>query len=337
MNPVREPRRHSDTGGPDVSILIVGYNSADLIAACLASIESACRLYSREILLIDNGDGSTERLVARCFPHVAIVPSRGNIGFAAGNNLLAREARGRFLLLLNPDVELLPEAIDRLLDAAVRASAQDVAWGGVTLDRNGKPSLGNSVHAPTLHEMASRVVGRSAARLAPADNLDANRSVEVLSGSFVLIERGAWDAVDGLDERYFLYCEEVDFFYRLARLGKRFNHIAAARAYHDVGHGQSASPMRELYLTTGKVQFARLHWSRPRRLAALLLLWAASLQRYLAGRLLGAAMPRLRPLAERNRLTALRPHWWMHGYDPPSGLSNRLGLPTPSEGSAHRG
>ena len=66
----------------------------------------------------------------------------------------------------------------------------------------------------------------------------------MLSGGFVLIDRKAWQHGDGLDERYFLYCEEVDFFYRLGQHGHSFMRVAEARAVHDIGHGQVFSPMR---------------------------------------------------------------------------------------------
>jgi hypothetical protein len=315
----------ASTQPPDVSVLVVAFNSAAVISACLTSIPQACTRHSYEVLLVDNGDGSTEALVAASCPEVRIIQSRGNVGFAAGNNLLAAEACGRNLLLLNPDVELKPEAIDRLLEAATTYSSAS-AWGGVTLGRDGRPDLGNTVHVPALREMASRVFGRSSAASAPLVGVDRDAQVDVLSGSFVMFRRSAWDEVGGLDDRYFLYCEEVDLFYRLALKGHTFWRIGAARGFHDIGHGEALSATRMLFRAAGNMQFARLHWSRARQTMAFLLTWLGAWQRFIVGRLVGDRAPRIKIVGESHRYIALQPHYWRHGYDARRGLLVRLGM-----------
>ncbi len=307
----------------DVSILVVAYNSQDIISACLESIPDNCPGYTHEVLLIDNGDGSTADLVAAKFPHVQIVPSQGNVGFAAGNNLLAAEARGRYFLLLNPDVMLEPEALCNLMQGTVDHPSAS-AWGGVTLGRDGRPDLGNTVHVPSLREMASRTLGRSVAASSPDDSKRSDARLEVLSGSFVMFSRIAWDEVGGLDERYFLYCEEVDLFYRLAKRGHHFWRIGSARAYHDIGHGEALSATRMLYRAAGMMQFARLHWPSINQNLAFFLTWVGAWQRFIVGRLIGRWVPRLRTVGESHRDIALRPHYWRHGYDSKRGLLCKL-------------
>lgn len=316
----------SDLEIPDslnVSILVVGFNSAALIRNCLSSVATACTRFSYEILFVDQGDGSTEALVRADFPEVRVIPSQGNLGFAGGNNLLARSAIGANLLLLNPDVELQPGAIDALLDASTR-HADASAWGGVTLDRNGDPDVGNTVHVPSLREMASRLVGRSSVALGVKQTFDHDEPARVLSGGFVMIARSAWDEAGGLDQRFFLYCEEVDLFYRLHLAGHTFWRIAKARAHHDIGHGEAASPMRVVYLTTGIMQFARLHWSTPRQWAAFFLMWLGAIQRFAVGVLLSPLGRKFKALRDGNRLIATRPNYWRFGYDPKKGLLARL-------------
>lgn len=308
---------------PLISIMIVAYNSASVIRACLESIPAACTQHIYEVLLIDNGDGSTEQLVGQAFPDVRIVPSKGNVGFAAGNNAIAAEARGPYLLLLNPDVEMKPGALDRLMGGAV-AHAEAAAWGGVTLDRNDQPDLGNTVHIPSLKEMASRVVGRSIAAAQPAKGIESDAPVEVLSGSFVMFSRAAWDEVGGLDERYFLYCEEVDLFFRLARRGHTFWRIAESRARHDIGHGEAHSPKRELYLNAGVMQFARLHWTKPDQALAFLCIWLSALGRFISGSVLARVSTRAARISQKNRFVALYPNYWRFGYDTERGLLTRL-------------
>lgn len=308
---------------PDVSILIVAYNSTAVIGGCLRSIPNSVSETSYEVLLIDNGDGSTEEYVRKNFPDVRIVPSRGNVGFAAGNNLLAAEARGKFLLLLNPDVEMKPAALEKLLAGAAK-HPEAAAWGGVTLDRNDQPDLGNTVHVPSLREMASRTLGRSSARNGPLRGIDTDAKVEVLSGSFVMFARSAWDEVGGLDDRYFLYCEEVDLFYRLAQRGYSFWRVGSARGYHDIGHGEALNATRMLYRAAGNMQFARLHWSPSRQFLAFLFMWIGAWQRFIMGRLIGRWKPRVGIVGESHRAIALHPGRWRFGYDPKRGLLSRL-------------
>ena len=319
----RTPRHSPDEGAPDVSVLIVGYNSASHIGACVGSIPLACREAGIEVLLVDQGDGETEKLVAREYPWVRIVPSKGNLGFAGGNNLLATNASGRNFLLLNPDVELLAGAIDRLVDAALEHPTFS-AWGGVTLDPSGEPDIGNTVHVPSLKEMASRVFGKSSASAQLDNKFDVDEPVEALSGGFVLIDRNAWDEAGGLDERFFLYCEEVDFFYRLGLKGHQFLRVGSARAIHNIGHGEVASPTRSLYRAAGIMQFARLHWSPVRQTMAFFLIWLAALQRFVVGTGLGALGRDREALISANEKIALEPGLWRRGYDPHKGLLAKL-------------
>lgn len=280
----RSPSVNSDgTIGPAVSILIVAFNSAALIAKCLEAIPSACALVTHEVLLVDNGDGTTEELVRERFPAVQIVPSRGNIGFAAGNNLLASHARGNTLLLLNPDLIAYPGSIDALVAASERYP-QAAAWGGITLAENGEPDAGNTIPLPSLMRLMMGAAGLARFADAKGTSFTQDSIVSVICGGFVMFRRDVWEEMGGLDESYFLYSEEIDLFYRLARKGYESWRIAEARGYHAVGHGDGLSPQRMLYQAAGAMQFARLHWSWPKRWAAFILMWLAAWQRYAAGR-----------------------------------------------------
>ena len=304
---------------PDVSIMVVAYHSQDIIAECLDAIAPACTRYTYEVLFVDNGEGETAALVEKHYPHVRIVPGRGNIGFAAANNLLAKSAEAPMLLLVNPDLQLRPGAVDALMDGAQRHAAA-AAWGGVTLDRNGVPDVGNSVHIPSIKEMASRLTGRSIARVAHNDGFERDERVEALSGGFVMFSRAIWEEVGGLDERYFLYCEEVDLFYRLGLKGYESWRIGSARAFHDIGHGEIGSPMRELYLSAGTMQFTRLHWEPWKQQVAFAAIWLAYLQRYWVKRLAGLFSSKQKRNATKFKFVATRPQQWRYGYDPTKGL-----------------
>lgn len=307
----------------DCSILIVAFQSIDVIAQCLDSIAETTGSLNIETLLIDNGDLSTQAFVEQHYPEVRIVPSEGNIGFAAGNNALSRHARSDRLLLLNPDMTLYPGALEALMDGA-NAHPEAAAWGGVSCDGQGKPDSGNFILVPSLAEHLRFALGRSSQPDQSPAALSGDSRADVLLGGFVMFSRDAWESAGGLDERYFLYCEEVDLFYRLARMGKTFWRIGQARGHHAVGHGQPMSATRILYRTTGTVEFMRIHWGFGRRILGCVLLWAGALNRYFVGSLIGRIRPRLGEVANGYRLVALGPGRWWHGYDPERGLRARM-------------
>ena len=129
--------------GPLVSIIVVSYRTRDLTLECLRSVARETAHLPHEILVVDNasGDGSAEA-IAREFPDVRLIALDGNVGFARANNIAAEEAKGRYLLLLNPDTVVIGRAIERLVAfAAERPQAK--IWGGRTLygDRLAQPDL----------------------------------------------------------------------------------------------------------------------------------------------------------------------------------------------------
>lgn len=315
--------RKSQSTHLDCSILIVAFQSINVIEQCLDSIANNTGSLKIEILLIDNGDLSTQAFVEQHYPEVRIVPSEGNIGFAGGNNALARHALSDWLLLLNPDMTLYSGALEKLIDGA-NAHPEAAAWGGVSCDAQGKPDSGNFILVPSLAEQLRFALGRSSQPDPSHPALSGDSRTDFLLGGFVMLSRDAWDSVNGLDERYFLYCEEVDLFYRLARMGKTFWRIGQARGHHASGHGQPMSAMRILYRTAGTVEFMRIHWGFGRRFLGCVLLWAGALNRYFVGSLIGRIRPRLAEVAKGYSLVALRPGSWWHGYDPERGLRARM-------------
>ena len=127
----------------DLSVVIISYNTRELTLACVRSLFEQTHMTKFEVILFDNAsaDGTADE-VERLFPQVRVVRSLTNLGFAAGNNRVARQAQGRMLLLLNPDTVVISAAIDRL--CAFAASHPDVdVFGGRTVfdDRSLNPGF----------------------------------------------------------------------------------------------------------------------------------------------------------------------------------------------------
>jgi GT2 family glycosyltransferase len=209
--PLRPPAPES---GPFVSVVIATHNGRELLDACLRSL--AEQLYAPlEIVVVDGGsiDGTSE-LVRKQHPAVVFVAAMGNPGFAAACNLGAAAARGEYLLLLNNDTTLEPDAIGQLVRVALQAPRRLAAVNAMTR-RADLPSVIDSLGN------VSGMRGFGAPRHAGfVDFGQFARDGELFSASFtaVLIPRRAWDAVGPLDQRYGFYYEDVDWSLR-ARMG----------------------------------------------------------------------------------------------------------------------
>ena len=310
---------------PQISVLIVAFNSISFIEECILALQRTVRKTSYEILLIDNGKDGTQQLVSSHFPDVRIFPSQGNIGFAAANNELARHARADKLLLLNPDMVVCDDAVDALYDGSLR-HPEAVAWGGLTLGPDGKPDAGNRVAIPEFAELLSFAMGRSLAGRADRESLSRESPARVLMGGFVLICGRTWRAFSGLDERFFLYCEEVDFFVRLEDAGHECWRIPAARAKHFIAHGNNLSGPRLLFRAAGTVEFIEKHWPAGLQAFGIFLLWLGAFNRFIGGILLGNFSDRAKKIGSAYRAMAVQPTHFIYGYDRDNGLATRLGI-----------
>lgn len=300
----------------EISVLIVGYRSADLLRDCLSGLFAHTSGVAMEVLYVDcSNDGSVE-MVRTEYPSVRVVDNRENLGFGRGNNLLARHARGEFLLLLNADTLIRDNAVGALL-ACARAHPECGAWGGVTVLPDGRIEPGSQQTGPGLRYDLLRLFGLS--RLVrgglPAGATEAGE-VDVLCGAFMMVPRTVWEQLGGFDETFFLYCEEVDFCYRLQRAGYRILMTPRSRIVHLVGSGEAQSPGRMVALTRGAIHLERKHFGRLHNWGGIGLRWLYSLVRYLGGVLGPPLLGRERAarLRERHRDIVLRPWIWSRGW-----------------------
>jgi len=227
----------------DLSVVIVTWNSAAFIGRCLDALwAGASREF--ECLVVDNhSDDSTVDIVRRDYPWVRLLTPGRNLGFAAANNLALRQATGDYLLLLNPDTEVRAGAIDRLVEL-LEARPEAGAVGPRLLNDDGSTQFSTYLlpRAATiaweyfLRDLA-RPDDRRAGRYGEAD-YGRERQVEGLLGACFLARRSAATDTGFLDERFWLYCEEVDWCIRLGRAGWQIWYTPAAEVVHY--SGQSA-------------------------------------------------------------------------------------------------
>jgi GT2 family glycosyltransferase len=225
-----------------LSICIVNWNTRELLRACLASLAAHPPALEHEVLVADNAsaDGSAA-LVAAQFPWVRLIETGANLGFAEGNNRLLRLARGDWLLLLNPDTEIVPELDPRPLDTLVdhlranrqvgAVSARLVQPDGVTQRScRGFPTpLALAAEWAGLARLFPRVLGGY--RLRAFDHESA-RPVPQPMASCLLLRRAALRGVGLFDPRFPIFFNDVDLCLRLHQAGWRRDYQPAASILH---------------------------------------------------------------------------------------------------------
>jgi GT2 family glycosyltransferase len=231
----------------DVSVVIVSWNTRDLLRDCLRSIFQETRSTSFEVIVVDNASrDSTAEMIVTEFPTVKLIENRDNRGFAAANNQGIRESAGRYVLLLNPDTVVLDRAINRCIGFADLHPDVGVVGCQVLLDETNIQKTGFAF--PTVWNLSLALSGLSrmfskAKFMRTADmgwwGRDDERDLDVISGMFMLIRREALNEVGLLDEAYFVFAEETDLCLRLARAGWRRVFTPSCRIIHVCGGNKS--------------------------------------------------------------------------------------------------
>ena len=309
------PEENQPQSAPEVSVLIVGYNTKDLLADCLRGLYEYTQGVDFEVLFIDCSDDGSAKMLAQDFPQVRVIDNDQNLGFGRGNNALAKHALGQRLLLLNPDTIIKDNAIGEL--CAFADSQPDAgAWGGITVLPNGQIDPGCRQAGPGLAIMVYRLIGlraRSEAGLTLDDTEPAE--VPVLTGAYMMVRRDVWQQLEGFDESFFMYCEETDLCLRIWRAGYRILMTPKSRITHLVGSGASDSPKRTLAMTKGVMHMARKHFGSLHVLAEGLLRWTYSLSRFTAGLLLAPIKPaKAASMRKKHRVIVFNPKQWWGGW-----------------------
>ncbi len=236
-----------------LEIVIVSYNTAGELDACLASLHAAPPAGLQRITVVDNAstDGSPARVRAN-WPDVETIVLDRNAGYAAANNVALRRADAPLVLLLNSDTVTPPGAIDALVDRLLATGA--VAAGPRLVDRRGRPEVSFGPMLSVAAELGQRLRVRLAAsdgRLARwyiARLVARERDVDWVSGACLLLQRTPAVEAGLLDERYFMYEEDVDLCAALRQRGGRVLFTPRAEIIHlrgasvaPTGHRASAT------------------------------------------------------------------------------------------------
>jgi GT2 family glycosyltransferase len=239
-----------------LSIIIVNWNTKDLLLQCLESVYQTIEGIETEVFVVDNGsmDGSGSIFASgERFPEVKFIGNEMNLGFARANNQALRKAKGKYVLLLNPDTQVKEEAIYRLV-SFMEAHPEAGGAGAQLLNADG--SKQNSI--ANFPSLVTELFNKSLLRWLfpkafPGKERNYPEPVEVDSviGACMMVKREAVDQVGLFDEDYFLFLEETDWCCRVKRAGWKIYHVPQSEVYHFQGKGA------ELEKAKAKVEYYR--------------------------------------------------------------------------------
>ncbi|MBP1649482.1 MAG: glycosyl transferase family 2 [Bacteroidetes bacterium] len=255
----------------DLSVVIVNYNVRQFLEHALASIRRAMEGLEGEIFVVDNAsdDGSVE-MVRASFPDVCLIQNEENVGFARANNAALARARGRFLLLINPDTVVQEDTFHVMLKFFEGHPDAGLA-GCKILNPNGSIQLPCRRSFPTPWVAFTKVFGLAAlfpgSRLFGKYNLtylspDETYPVDAVSGSFMMFRREVYERIGGLDEGFFMYGEDLDWCYRVQQAGYKVYYVHSTQIIHFKGESTRRSEIDEVRIFYGAMQvFVEKHFA----------------------------------------------------------------------------
>jgi N-acetylglucosaminyl-diphospho-decaprenol L-rhamnosyltransferase len=249
----------------DLSIIVVSWNVRDYLAACLDSIRANAGDLQYEVIVVDSySDDGTVELVRAHYPWVKFLPQAENIGFTRGNNVGLSTAQGRYLMLLNPDTEIVDNALLQMVKylddnphvgiVGPRTLNSD---GTVQSTRRRFPTLLTAVFESTWLQgwAPRRVLDHFYAR----DIRDtATAEVDWVQGSALMIRRKTYAQIGGLDEQYVMFSEELDWCKRARNAGWRVVYMGSAAIVHHGGKStEQVSALKHIYFQNSKLRYFR--------------------------------------------------------------------------------
>lgn len=243
---------------PKILIVIVNWNGCDDTLACLASL-SKLDYPSYEVVVVDNGSyDDSVQVIRTTFPQATLIETGGNLGYVGGNNLgleYAKAIEANYALLLNNDTEVASDFLRILVNAAEAESAVGIA--GPTIYYHEQPDvIWSAGGAIDWNRGSTWMVGlneRDEGQFGTGP-----RPVDFITGCAMLVRRAVLERAGLLDERFFMYYEEIEWCVRVAGAGFGVRHVPTARIWHKIApQAQAASPFVHYYMTRNRLLFLK--------------------------------------------------------------------------------
>jgi GT2 family glycosyltransferase len=261
---------------PRIDVIIVNWNAGAQLLECVNSVIKYGQGAVGKIIVVDNGSTDASEDSINGLPFVTLIRTGTNLGFGKACNLGAAQAKSDFVLFLNPDARLFPNSLPALLAFMERSENVKVGISGIQLvDKNGHVARSCS-RFPSLTRFISHALGVD--RIYPAaghamgewDHFS-TRYVDQVIGAFFLVRLCVFETLEGFDERFFVYFEEVDFSLRANQLGWSSVYFADVQAFH-AGGGTSnqVKAKRLFYSLRSRILYVFKHFNLIRATAVLL-------------------------------------------------------------------
>ena len=238
------------THGPSLSILCVNWNSLCYLRACIGTIYQNAPHIPFEIVVVDNAspEGGIDTL-QELYPDIRLIKSDRNLGFAGANNLGFQYCSGDYVLLLNPDTEIIGGALDLMLDqlrnnpdagiVGCKLLNSDMTVSTTSIQRF--PTITNQIL--TVERLRVRFPDLSLWSIGPLFRpVQGAIRVDVIPGACMMLKRAVFEKVGLLSEDYFMYAEDIDLNYKVRKLGLRSYYVGAAEVVHHGGKSSTQQP-----------------------------------------------------------------------------------------------
>jgi GT2 family glycosyltransferase len=244
-----------------VDVVIVNWNSGDLLRRCVSALDSRASGTVRSVVIVDNGSRDDSAQLAPTSVDLVVLPQGKNLGFGRASNVGARRGGAPFILFLNPDTEVSENCVQAAVDYLERHAGEKAAVCGVSLlDRDG------ALQRHTSPFPSPWTIYRNDLRNQSFDHKD-SRDVDHVMGAFYLIKRDVFEALGGFDERFFVYLEDLDLSLRVHQAGYRSHYLADVACLHVGGGVSSQVPARRLFYSMhSRLLYADKHFAPGGRL-----------------------------------------------------------------------
>lgn len=262
----------------DVSVIIINYHTAELIAGCLKSVFEKTEGISFEVIIVDNASGDGyEELLSAAFPGkpLKFLTLPENVGFGRANNAGFELASGRNILCLNPDTVLLNNAV-KILSDYLDSHPECGACGGSLYDRRMEPAVSFRRIFPGIFWELDELASGRAERIMHGENIWFNHTgspmeVSYINGADLMMPSKVVKRTGGFSPEFFMYFEETDLCRRIRRLGYRVMNVPSAKIQHLEGCSfeNDGIPRRQIeFYEEGRMHYCRRNLNGPRRTAA---------------------------------------------------------------------
>jgi|TARA_B110000240_G_scaffold71342_1_gene81232 GT2 family glycosyltransferase len=239
----------------NLSIIIVNYNGEKFLKNCIDSIYENCTSEDFEIIIVDNNSSDNSiSIIKEFYPNCILIESKENLGFAKGNNLGVKNCNGKFVLLLNNDTILLQE----ISPAFQELRKKNVGIVGVKMldcNKNYLTSVGKFPKSFSLIKFS--LLEEKRREFVTGNFSNKNYFVDWVTGAFLLTTKKIWNQVNGLDEDYFMYVEDVDFCKKVSKINYKTVFLSTVSYIHFVGFNKT----REIKLINGYKLYSSKHFN----------------------------------------------------------------------------